>query len=370
MNEGAFLEDLYQKFELGFFSTIKQATLQPLHFQTNVLSVQYEIPEPHVEEMLLDWAEERLIWLAAWDAQGSRDRQWHEWPAKEDVFRQRLDRYSVKVKILYRGSKHLAELKKPKTGKIDTEAELIQTVFDRKFCEAAIAEARKSVAEDGRLHPKVGVVIVKDGKILATGHRGESGKGEHGEYCALKKLKEADMQGATVYTTLEPCSERNPPKKSCTDRLIESKVARVVYGIADKHESVYGHASLVEAGIEVAVFPNDLMEELLALNKDWADSLRTKPIVPPNDTSPLANASYYKPGTSMADNILLLVRPPKNGDGFYTVEDAARNVLAHGRTLEEIAVEWRRIDAQKVVMEKLVRQTSANHSGSPLLNLI
>jgi len=40
----------------------------------------------------------------------------------------------------------------------------------------------------------VGVVIVKDGKILATGYRGESGSGDHGEYCALKKLNGADVQ--------------------------------------------------------------------------------------------------------------------------------------------------------------------------------
>jgi len=60
--------------------------------------------------------------------------------------------------------------------------------FDRKFCEVAIAEARKSVAEDDRLHPHVGVVIVRDGKVLSTGHRGETGDGDHGEYCAIKKF--------------------------------------------------------------------------------------------------------------------------------------------------------------------------------------
>jgi pyrimidine deaminase RibD-like protein len=82
--------------------------------------------------------------------------------------------------------------------------ELIQTFFDRKFCELAVSEAGKSVAEDGRPHPFVGVVIVKDGKVIAIAHRGESGSGDHGEYCALKKLSEADARGATVYTTLEP----------------------------------------------------------------------------------------------------------------------------------------------------------------------
>ena len=236
------------------------------------------------------------------------------------------------------------------------------------ICEAAIAEAKKSVAEDDRLHPHVGVVIVKDGKILATGYRGESGKGDHGEYCALKKLNEADVQGTIVYTTLEPCSTRKPPKMPCTRRLIDSKVARVVYGMADKHESVYGHASLVEAGIEIGFSSNDLMQELLALNKEWSDSLRVKPIVPPNDTSPLANVSYYKLGPSMQDNIHLFVRPPKDAGGFYTIEDAAKNVLAHGRTLEEIAIEWHRIDDQKVIVEKLVRQSAG--SSNRLLNFI
>jgi hypothetical protein len=33
--------------------------------------------------------------------------------------------------------------------------------------------------------------------------------------------------------------KRNPPKKSCTERLINAKVARVVSGSADKDESVY-----------------------------------------------------------------------------------------------------------------------------------
>jgi hypothetical protein len=109
-------------------------------------------------------------------------------------------------------------------------------------------------------------------------------------------------------------------------------------------------------------FPNDLMQELSALNKQWSDT-RRKPKVfpPPNDTSPLANVSYYKPGTSMEDNIYLYVRPPQYADGFYTVEDAAKNVLACGRTIEEIAIEWHRIDADKVIVEKLVRQS---HGGS------
>jgi len=252
-------------------------------------------------------------------------------------------------------------------------AALIQTAVDRKFCVLAVAEARKSIHEnDGRPHPYVGVVIVKDGKILATGFRGESGKGDHGEFCALKKVSpdvdNVDLSHCTVYTTLEPCSERNPPKKSCTGRLINAKVARVVSGSADKDESVYGHSSLVEAGIEIGFFQHDLMQELLVLNKAFNDSRRAKQGIPPaNNTSPLANVSYYELGTSMADNTHFFVRPPKDADGFYTVEDANGLVLAYARTLDEIALAWRGMDDRMRIVKKRVRRGSG--SSDQRLNL-
>jgi pyrimidine deaminase RibD-like protein len=273
-------------------------------------------------------------------------------------------RHLTKLKNWAIPDETLADISLTKSG-----SQLIQTTLDQAFCEVAVAEARKSIAEDdGQPHPYVGVVIVKDGKLLATGYRSESGVGDHGEYCALKKLNEADIQGATVYTTLEPCSTRNPPKKSCTERLIEGKVARVVSGSSDKDESVYGHSTLVEAGIEIGFFPHDLMQELFILNKEWSDSRRAKQgIPPPNDTSSLANVSYYKLGTSMTDNTHFFVRPPKNAGGFFTVEDADKSVLAHARTLGEIAIAWHRMDDQKRIVEKLVRQAAG--SSSQLLNL-
>ena len=253
-------------------------------------------------------------------------------------------------------------------------AEHILIPQDRQFCQRAVELARKSVAEaDGELHPYVGAVVVKDGKILAMGYRGETGEGRHAEFCALKKLNDdvdnVDLSGCTVYTTLEPCSKRKLPKIPCATRLIDGKAIRVVSGMPDKDKDVYGFSSLAEAGIHIGLFPNDLMQELLVLNKEWSETRRKPEVLPPpNDTNAIANVSYYKPGTSMQDNIHLIVRPPKDAGGFYTIEDAARNILAYGRTLEEIGVEWRRIDTQKVLVEKLVRQGYGNGSGSQLLN--
>jgi hypothetical protein len=58
---------------------------------------------------------------------------------------------------------------------------------DRNFARLAIDEARKSVSEnDGRAHPKVGAVVVKDGRVLSAAHRGEQ-YGNHAEFVALEK---------------------------------------------------------------------------------------------------------------------------------------------------------------------------------------
>ncbi len=108
--------------------------------------------------------------------------------------------------------------------------------------------------------------------------------GRHAEFCALKKLNDdvdnIDLIDCTVYTTLEPCSERKPQKIACATRLINAKAARVVSGMPDKDREVYGLSQLAEARIHIGLFPSDLMQELIELNREWSDSRRT-----PDDTS-------------------------------------------------------------------------------------
>lgn len=88
---------------------------------------------------------------------------------------------------------------------------------NKKFMELAIDIAKESKPEaDNRIHPTVGVVVVKNGKILARGCRGGLCAGEHAEYTVLeRKLKDTDLTGSILYTTLEPCTTRNHPKIPC-----------------------------------------------------------------------------------------------------------------------------------------------------------
>ena len=78
-------------------------------------------------------------------------------------------------------------------------------------------------------NPRVGAVIVKDGRVIGEGYHQKFGQ-LHAERNALASCIE-DPAGATIYVTLEPCCHygKTPP---CTEAIIEKKLARVVVGSA------------------------------------------------------------------------------------------------------------------------------------------
>lgn len=104
-------------------------------------------------------------------------------------------------------------------------------------------------------NPPVGAVIVKDGRVLGEGYHEQAGQA-HAERRAIHDARErghgADLAGATVYVTLEPCSSygRTPP---CTEAIREAGIARVVYGAVDPDKRHRGRADalLGAAGVQV-----------------------------------------------------------------------------------------------------------------------
>ncbi|MGH9521414.1 MAG: hypothetical protein ACRD3E_02645 [Terriglobales bacterium] len=152
-------------------------------------------------------------------------------------------------------------------------------VPERKFMERAIQAARmcKGNPDD----PLVGAVAVLHGKEVGIAYRGQFEAGEHAEYTLLEKhLANLPLVGATIYTTLEPCTNRNPGKIPCVDRLIERKVGRVVIGLLDPNSIIRGdgHLKLRKAGISVGKFPNELMSELEELNCHFIQAMEVNAV--------------------------------------------------------------------------------------------
>ena len=100
-------------------------------------------------------------------------------------------------------------------------------------------------------NPMVGCVVVQNGRVVGEGFHEQFG-GPHAEPNALAACTESP-EGATVYTTLEPCCHTGKKTPPCVPRLIAATVARVVIGCLDPNPKVNGGgaAQLRAAGVDV-----------------------------------------------------------------------------------------------------------------------
>jgi pyrimidine deaminase RibD-like protein len=136
----------------------------------------------------------------------------------------------------------------------------------------AIELARRCVSEPGKISPKVGAIVARSGIVIGGAFRGELALGEHAEFMLLeRKLADKTLSGATLFTTLEPCTSRNHPKIPCADRIIERRIKRVVIGTLDHNDRIRGRGELRlrAAGVEIGRFYPDLMCKIEELNRDF-----------------------------------------------------------------------------------------------------
>ena len=116
----------------------------------------------------------------------------------------------------------------------------------------AISAARRRLGRTWP-NPVVGCVIAVGDEVLAETATAPGGR-PHAEEQALD-LAGAKARGATVYVSLEPCGERSSGAASCSERLAEAGVARVVIAAdnPDPLSAGRGVERLREAGVPVEI---------------------------------------------------------------------------------------------------------------------
>jgi diaminohydroxyphosphoribosylaminopyrimidine deaminase / 5-amino-6-(5-phosphoribosylamino)uracil reductase len=120
-------------------------------------------------------------------------------------------------------------------------------------------------------NPRVGCVIVRDGRHVGEGFHLRAGEA-HAEAKALAEAG-ADAAGATAYVTLEPCAHtgRTPP---CAQALIRAGIGRVVAAIRDPFSAVDGKGFDQLAAAGIAVELGLLSEEAEELNVGFLHRVR------------------------------------------------------------------------------------------------
>lgn len=122
---------------------------------------------------------------------------------------------------------------------------------DKKFMAYALNLSKKNLGITSP-NPVVGCVLVNNKKIISSGVTKKSGR-PHAEIVALDKVQnKSDLNGATAYITLEPCSHFGQTSP-CVDELIKYKFKKVVIAAIDPDSRVNGSGikKLKALGIEV-----------------------------------------------------------------------------------------------------------------------
>jgi pyrimidine deaminase RibD-like protein len=132
------------------------------------------------------------------------------------------------------------------------------TARDRELLARAIRLAERCPA--GPTFSVGAVIADADGVVLATGYSREADPVAHAEETALGKLAADDprLSGATIYSSLEPCSARASRPRTCTQLILDAGIPRIVYAWREPEVFVDGQgAELLEAaGRDVVQIPD------------------------------------------------------------------------------------------------------------------
>lgn len=145
------------------------------------------------------------------------------------------------------------------------------------FMNEALKEAKKAYK---KLEVPVGVVIVKDNKIIAKAHNQKEEKNnpiKHAEIIAIekacKKIKNWRLNDCEMYVTLEPCP-------MCTGAIINSRIKKIYIGSVQQKTGACGSkVNIIEeysSETKVETEFGILQDKCLNILQDFFKELRKK----------------------------------------------------------------------------------------------
>jgi len=145
-----------------------------------------------------------------------------------------------------------------------TKANSLFSIADHAFMKMALDLSRRGLGKTSP-NPSVGCVIVKNDHIIGRGCTSDGGR-PHGEINALSQAK--NVNGATVYVTLEPCAHHGntPP---CAEALVSAGVSKVIVATGDPDSRVSGKGVDILKNSGIAVLEGLLKEEADLINQGF-----------------------------------------------------------------------------------------------------
>ena len=145
--------------------------------------------------------------------------------------------------------------------------------LDKYFMSIAMNLARERIGLTG-LNPSVGCLIVKNNTILSFGQTGFNGR-PHAETVAINKCKKNDLNGSSIYITMEPRTHhgKTPP---CTNQIIKSKIKKVFYSINDVDKRTSNKAFSLLKSKNIKVIKGILASEGKKVYKNYFQHKKNK----------------------------------------------------------------------------------------------
>ncbi len=145
---------------------------------------------------------------------------------------------------------------------------------DEYFMSIALKLAQKSRPSP---NPRVGAVIVKDGKIIGQGYHKKAGT-NHAEINAINNAKKngfTNLSNSTMYITLEPCCTWGKTSP-CTDSILREKIKHVVISTIDPNPNVAGKSLVLLLKKGVKITSGILEKQAEEINEGYNHFITTK----------------------------------------------------------------------------------------------